>query len=102
MVALVGPSGGGKSTLADLILRFYDVAAGRITIDGVDIRDVTLASLRAQIALVTQHTFLFNDTVRNNIAYGDIATDMDAIIAAAQRRQRARLHHGSCRRATTP
>ncbi|MGH3054081.1 MAG: ABC transporter ATP-binding protein, partial [Gaiellaceae bacterium] len=84
VVALVGMSGGGKSTLADLILRFYDVAEGRITIDGVDVRDCTLASLRAQMAIVTQHTFLFNDTVRNNIAYGDINTDMAAITAAAR------------------
>jgi subfamily B ATP-binding cassette protein MsbA len=84
VVALVGMSGGGKSTLADLIPRFYDVPEGRVSIDGVDIRDYTVASLRAQIAIVTQHTFLFNDTVRNNIAYGDIAKDMNAIIAAAQ------------------
>lgn len=84
VVALVGPSGGGKSTLADLVLRFYDVTAGSIRIDGVDIRDLTLASLRAHIALVTQHTFLFNDTVKNNIAYGSINQDMDAIVAAAK------------------
>ncbi len=84
VVALVGTSGGGKSTLADLIPRFYDVTDGRITIDGVDLRDYALASLRAQIAIVTQHTFLFNDTVRNNIAYGDIAKGMDAIVAAAR------------------
>ena len=84
VVALVGMSGGGKSTLADLILRFYDVPEGRITVDGVDVREYTLASLRAQMAIVTQHTFLFNDTVRNNIAYGDIAKGMDAITAAAK------------------
>ena len=84
MVALVGVSGAGKSTLADLIPRFYDVDSGRITIDGVDIRDVTLVSLRAQIGIVTQHTFLFNDTVRNNIAYGDPRRRMDDIVAAAQ------------------
>jgi subfamily B ATP-binding cassette protein MsbA len=77
-------SGGGKSTLADLIPRFYDVPEGRITIDDIDIREYTLASLRAQIAIVTQHTFLFNDTVRNNIAYGDITQGMDAIMAAAK------------------
>jgi subfamily B ATP-binding cassette protein MsbA len=71
MVALVGISGAGKSTLADLIPRFYDVGSGRVTMDGIDIRDLTLESLRAQIGIVTQHTFLFNDTVRNNIAYGD-------------------------------
>jgi len=84
VIALVGMSGGGKSTMADLIPRFYDVPEGCISIDGVDIRDYTLASLRAQVAIVTQHTFLFNDTVRNNIAYGDITKDMDAIVAAAR------------------
>ncbi len=84
VVALVGMSGGGKSTLADLIPRFYDVQEGCITIDGVDIRDVTLASLRQQIAVVTQHTFLFNDTVKNNIAYGRSEGGMEAIIAAAK------------------
>jgi ATP-binding cassette, subfamily B, bacterial MsbA len=84
MVALVGVSGVGKSTLADLIPRFYDVTAGRISLDGVDIRDLTLQSLRSQIGIVTQHTFLFNDTVRNNIAYGHPETETGAIIAAAQ------------------
>ena len=84
MVALVGVSGVGKSTLADLIPRFYDVTSGKITIDGVDIRDVRLESLRSQIGIVTQHTFLFNDTVRNNIAYGDPSQDMDHIVAAAK------------------
>ena len=84
VVALVGMSGGGKSTLADLIPRFYDVTEGRITIDGVDIRDYTLRSLRAQIALVTQFTFLFNDTVRANIAYGDIGKAMEDIESAAR------------------
>ena len=84
VVALVGMSGGGKSTLADLIPRFYDVTGGRINIDGTDIRDLTLASLRAQIAMVTQFTFLFNDTIRNNIAYGDPARSPDEIIAAAR------------------
>jgi subfamily B ATP-binding cassette protein MsbA len=84
VVALVGVSGGGKSTLADLVPRFYDVPEGRISIDGVDIREYSLASLRAQIAIVTQSTFLFNDTVRTNIAYGNITGDMQAIIAAAK------------------
>jgi ATP-binding cassette, subfamily B, bacterial MsbA len=70
MVALVGGSGGGKTTVANLLPRFWDPTSGRITLDGVDLREVTLASLRAQIALVTQDTFLFNDTVRANIAYG--------------------------------
>jgi len=84
MVALVGMSGVGKSTMADLIPRFYEVTSGKITIDGADIRDVTLQSLRFQIGMVSQHTFLFNDTVRNNIAYGDPSKDMDHIVAAAQ------------------
>ena len=84
VVALVGMSGGGKSTLADLIPRFYDVTEGRITIDGVDVRDYTLRSLRAQLALVTQFTFLFNDTVRANIAYGDLGKSMDEVVSAAQ------------------
>jgi subfamily B ATP-binding cassette protein MsbA len=84
VVALVGPSGGGKSTLSDLIPRFYDVKKGSITIDGVDIRDVTLQSLRAQIAVVTQFTFLFNDTVRNNIAYGAPSLPLEEVITAAK------------------
>jgi subfamily B ATP-binding cassette protein MsbA len=84
VVALVGMSGGGKSTLADLIPRFYDVTGGRITIDGVDVRDLTVKSLREHIAVVTQFTFLFNDTIRNNIAYGDQSRSMDEIEAAAR------------------
>jgi subfamily B ATP-binding cassette protein MsbA len=70
VVALVGSSGGGKTTVANLLPRFWDVSGGRITLDGVDIREATLASLRSQIALVTQETLIFNDTVRANIAYG--------------------------------
>jgi subfamily B ATP-binding cassette protein MsbA len=84
MIAIVGVSGVGKSTLADLVPRFYDVTAGAITVDGVDIREMTLRSLRSQIGIVTQQTFLFNDTVRNNIAYGDRSKGMDEIIAAAK------------------
>jgi subfamily B ATP-binding cassette protein MsbA len=68
--ALVGPSGGGKSTVVNLIARFYDVESGRVTIDGVDVREATLASLRAQIAIVSQDISLFHDSVRANIAYG--------------------------------
>jgi len=70
IIAFVGPSGAGKSTLVNLIPRFFDVNQGRILIDGHDLRDVTIASLRRQIGKVTQETVLFNDTVRNNIAYG--------------------------------
>jgi subfamily B ATP-binding cassette protein MsbA len=84
MVALVGMSGGGKSTIADLIPRLYDVTEGRITIDGVDIRDVTLASLRRQMAVVTQFTFLFNDTVRANIAFGEPDRPLADVVDAAR------------------
>jgi ATP-binding cassette, subfamily B, bacterial MsbA len=84
IIAFVGMSGGGKTTLVNLIPRFYDVTEGGILIDGTDIRDVTVASLRGQIAIVTQQTILFNDTVRNNIAYGDIVKTRDEIIAAAK------------------
>ncbi len=83
VVAFVGMSGGGKTTLVNLIPRFYDVTEGAIMIDGHDIRDVTIESLRGQIAIVTQQTILFNDTVRNNIAYGDIVKTQEEIIAAA-------------------
>ena len=84
MIALVGVSGVGKSTLVDLIPRFYDVKSGRIAIDGVDVRDLTVRSLRAQVGIVSQHTFLFNDTVKNNIAYGDPDRSVEDIIAAAK------------------
>ena len=84
MVALVGLSGAGKTTLVSLIPRFYDVTSGKITIDKIDIREVTLSSLRAQISLVTQDTILFNDTVKNNIAYGVGEVSMDEIIKASK------------------
>jgi subfamily B ATP-binding cassette protein MsbA len=84
MVALVGMSGVGKSTLVDLIPRFYDVRGGRVTIDGVDVRDLTVVSLREQVGIVTQHTFLFNDSIRNNIAYGEPDRPMEDIVAAAK------------------
>ncbi len=83
VLALVGPSGAGKSTLVNLIPRFFDVTSGRILIDGQDIRDLTLASLRRQIAQVTQETILFNDTVRNNIAYGRPETSRALVEEAA-------------------
>lgn len=81
-IALVGSSGGGKSTIADLIPRFYDPTAGSIRIDGVDLRDCTLASLRGQMGIVTQESILFNDTIFNNIAFGSPATDADVMEAA--------------------
>jgi ATP-binding cassette, subfamily B, bacterial MsbA len=83
-VALVGMSGGGKSTLSDLIPRFYDPNKGEMLIDGVDAKRYTLKSLRAEIGLVSQHTFLFNDTIRTNIAYGGGSGDFDEIVAAAK------------------
>jgi subfamily B ATP-binding cassette protein MsbA len=84
VVALVGMSGAGKTSLVNLLPRFYDVKEGRILIDGHDIRTVTLKSLRDQIGLVTQQTILFNDTVRNNIAYGNLKCSNQEIVEAAQ------------------
>jgi ATP-binding cassette, subfamily B, bacterial MsbA len=84
VVAFVGMSGGGKTSLVNLIPRFYDVSEGRVLIDGHDVRDVTLQSLRRQIAIVTQQTILFNDTVKNNIAYGDIQRTGKEIFNAAR------------------
>ena len=84
VVAFVGPSGAGKTTLVNLIPRFFDVTGGQITIDGHDLRDVSLHSLRAQIAKVTQETILFNDTVRNNIAYGQPDVPRSRIVEAAK------------------
>ena len=83
-VALVGASGSGKTTIANLLPRFYDPKGGRILFDGHGIRSVTLESLRRQIGLVTQETVLFNDSVKNNIAYGRSDVSMDAIVAAAR------------------
>ena len=84
VVALVGMSGAGKSTLTDLIPRFHDVSRGRILVDGVDVRQLTQASLRGQIAIVTQETFLFNDTVAANIAYGKADATTEEIERAAR------------------
>ena len=84
VVALVGMSGGGKSTMADLIPRFYDVQQGRVTVDGIDVRQIRIGSLRGEIGLVTQSTFLFNDTIRANIAYGSEDRAFERVIAAAK------------------
>jgi len=83
-VALVGPSGAGKTTLVNLLPRLYDPTAGRITLDGLDLRDAKLASLRGQIGLVTQDTILFDSTVRDNIAYGQAAPADETVRAAAR------------------
>src|SRR5581483_10445409 len=79
-----GPSGGGKTTLANLLPRFYDVTGGAVKVDGRDVRDLNLASLRNLIGLVAQDTFLFNDTVANNIAYGRPDVSREQIRAAAE------------------
>lgn len=84
IIALVGMSGGGKTTLVNLIPRFFDVTGGRIAIDGRDIRDYAVSDLRREIAIVTQDPILFNETVRDNIAYGNLEADHDAIVQAAK------------------
>jgi len=84
LVAMVGPTGSGKSTLGNLIPRFYDVTKGRILFDGVDVRDVSFKSLRGQVGIVTQEAILFNDSVKNNIAYGTFDVTMDQIQEVAQ------------------
>jgi subfamily B ATP-binding cassette protein MsbA len=84
VIALVGPSGGGKTTVVDLLGRFYDVTAGRIAIDGVDVRDLTIASLRGAMGIVSQETVLFHDTVKANIAYGATDATQDEVERAAR------------------
>lgn len=84
VVALVGRSGAGKTSLVNLVPRFVDVSEGRVLIDGLDVRDVTQASLRSQIALVTQEVILFNDTILNNIAYGHEEVDLEKVRAVAK------------------
>ena len=84
VLAVVGMSGAGKTTLINLIPRFYEICGGAILIDGIDTREVSLASLRSQIGIVTQQSILFNDTFKNNIAYGDIRKSDQEIIAAAK------------------
>ncbi|RVC14118.1 ABC transporter ATP-binding protein [Mesorhizobium sp. M7A.F.Ca.CA.002.15.2.1] len=86
-IAFVGPSGAGKTTICSLLPRFYEVSAGRLSIDGIDIRDMTLASLRGQIGIVQQDVFLFGGSIRENIAYGRLGASDDAIADAARRAQ---------------
>ena len=87
LVALLGGSGSGKSTVANLLARFYDVTSGRILLDGVDIRDVKLSSLRSNVVAAQQDVFLFSSTIKENIAYGDTDADMDKIIEVAKAAQ---------------
>jgi subfamily B ATP-binding cassette protein MsbA len=84
VVALAGPSGAGKTTLANLVPRFHDVTSGVVRIDGMDVRDLTLASLRRNVGIVSQDTFLFNDTIANNISYGTAVADRAALRKAAE------------------
>ena len=84
VVAIVGTSGAGKTTLVNLLPRFYEAISGSIRIDGVDIREITIQSLREQIAMVTQETILFHDTVWNNISYGLTNVSQERVVAAAQ------------------
>ena len=84
MIALVGPSGVGKSTLLNLLPRFYDPQEGKVEFDGVDIREVKIKSLRHLMGIVTQEIILFNDSIKNNIAYGKLEADFDEIAAAAK------------------
>ena len=84
-IALVGPSGSGKTTICSLLPRFYDVTGGKITIDGKDVRTLTLKSLRSQIGMVQQDVYLFAGTIRDNIAYGKPGASMEEIIEAAKR-----------------
>jgi ATP-binding cassette, subfamily B, multidrug efflux pump len=83
-IAIVGPTGAGKTTMVNLLPRFYDVTGGSVTIDGIDVRDVTLSSLRRKIGVVLQDTFLFSDTVANNIRYGRPDAGDEAVIEAAK------------------
>ena len=92
-VALVGASGAGKTTLASLLLRFYDPSAGRVSLDGHDVKALTIASLRRQIALVLQEPVLFGATIRENIAYGRPGAQRRGDPRRRPRRGRARLHH---------
>jgi ATP-binding cassette subfamily B protein len=86
-VGIVGPPGSGKTTIAHLIPRFYDVTGGRITIDGLDIRDVTLESLRAAVGVIQQDSFMFTASIENNVAYGDPWADRERVTAATESAQ---------------
>ena len=100
-LALVGATGAGKSTLAKLVARFYDPDEGRVLIDGHDLRDVTERSLRSQLGIVPQESFLFSGTIRDNIAFGrSDATDED--VRAAARPSAPMSSSSACRRAMTP
>ena len=98
-LALIGHTGSGKTTLASLVPRFYDVDSGRVLVDGVDVRDVTLTSLRREIGVIPQDPFLFSTTVRENIAFGRPEMTDDDVERVAGSRRRTSSSSG-CRRAT--
>ena len=87
LVLAVGPTGCGKSTIANILGRFYDASSGAVMIDGTDICEIEIASLRSLIGVVTQDTILFNESIAHNIAYGDKEIDMDRVVEAATRAQ---------------
>ena len=101
-IALIGHTGSGKTTLTSLVPRFYDVTAGRVTVDGHDVRDLTLASLRRAIGVISQDPFLFSATVRENIAFGAGDLPPEASRGGRARRRRRTSSSSGCRRATTP
>lgn len=83
-IAVVGPSGSGKSTLLRLLVRLFDVSSGSVSLDGINIRNLSTSSLRSAVAVVPQETVLFNDTILHNVAYGEIEVDADEVIAASK------------------
>ena len=101
-VAIVGPSGAGKTTLANLLLRFWDPADGRILIDGVDLREFELDHLRRRISLVSQDTYLFNDTLRANVAAGPARRRRGGDPRARSTRRRSPISSRACPRGSTP
>ena len=100
-VAIVGPTGAGKTTIINLIPRFYDVTNGAVRIDGIDVRDVSAASLRRQIGIVLQDTFLFSDTVMNNIRFGRPDATDEEVIGRGQAGPRPTSSSSACPTATT-
>ena len=102
MIALVGPTGSGKTTIVNLVCRFYDVTEGSVMIDGHDVRDVTLASLRSQIGIVLQDTFLFSGTLADNIRFARSDATMEEVLEAVPGRRRGPRLSKNCPTGTKP